>query len=117
MTFYDKVREACPTLAMSSWDVDCPEGWQEMVLGLLKKIDEHALEAKMDIEIAQVKSKFGTLRCYIYNGDEVCRAWIRDAEERSATMCEVCGGEAQRRVWGTWIVTMCDEHNEQGKNK
>lgn len=64
----------------------------------------------VQVQAAQVKEKFGTLRFYIDGGDEVTHGMIRVAENMSAHTCEVCGSPGQTRVSGYWHYTSCDAH-------
>jgi hypothetical protein len=59
--------------------------------------------------VAQIKEKFGTLRFYIDNGDEVANAVVTYAELMSEHICEVCG-EAGRTYAMGWHKTLCKKH-------
>lgn len=88
-------------------------GWYELVLLLdsdLSKIDP-------DYTIQQVKEKFGTLRFYAQPSNErfdFPEFWglIREAEDKSGTICEECGGVSSGPSAGGgkyWIRTLCEE--------
>lgn len=91
-----------------------PYGWIWLVLEL------HAeLEAILpDYTIAQVKEKFAGLRFYIDSFGvgrddprlDMARAMIAEAENRSQTLCQVCGKNGAVRTGSRLLVTLCDEH-------
>jgi len=64
---------------------------------------------------AQVKEKFGGLRFYISNGDDVVYGMISLAENLSSRTCEDCGAPGTPRK-GAWIRTMCDKCDTISKN-
>jgi len=63
------------------------------------------------VEVLQVKEKFGTLRFYYSGGDDYIRGLVSMAESMSGVTCETCGDVGQR-VGGGWITTLCKEHAE-----
>jgi len=87
-------------------------GWY----GLVKELIEGAIAAGWDRQICQVKEKFGGLRFYINSAPDEVRALIREAENKSYEICEVCGEPGEMRHGG-WIVTLCDKHNAERNNK
>ena len=76
-----------------------------------KLLDEvyDRLEKFPDAYVAEVKEKWGTLRIYVYGVDEDTLEFIDEIEERSGTICEVCGEPGKLRDGG-WIVCRCDKH-------
>ena len=87
-------------------------GWY----GLVKELIEKAIAAGWDRQICQVKEKFGGLRFYINSAPDEVRALIKEAENKSYEICEVCGEPGEMRHGG-WIVTLCDKHNAERNNK
>ena len=76
------------------------------------------LELGYDIytfKVTQVKEKFGTLRFYTNGCSEEMYARIREAENQSAEICEICGelGTISRRHG--WTSTMCEKCIEVDK--
>jgi len=73
---------------------------------------KHLTQAEFDetvqVRVAQVKEKFGTLRFYVDNGNREVGAAIQLAESLSARTCESCGSPGRTRSGG-WIKTLCDE--------
>lgn len=66
-------------------------------------------EACSQVVASQVKEKYGTLRFYVYGGDEFIQGLISMAESISAVTCEHCGNSGKIRD-GAWIRTLCDTH-------
>jgi len=94
------------------WGDYLPEiGWDDLLLELDAKL------AAIDpgYVVYQAKQKFGGLRYYTahsedFEGDQTTFSFlIAEAESRSATVCEICGGAATRRS-GSWIMVLCDDH-------
>lgn len=80
------------------------DGWDQLVDPLVE------LCKKYNVQIAQIKEKFGTLRFYVDNApDEVLQA-IEKAENASASICETCGKPGKLRINGGWWSTRCEGH-------
>jgi hypothetical protein len=60
-------------------------------------------------KVVQVKEKFGTLRFYIDNGNDVSNAVTHYAELMSEHICEVCGN-AGKTYYMSWHKTLCRQH-------
>ncbi|MGB8478936.1 MAG: hypothetical protein WCE63_08855, partial [Acidobacteriaceae bacterium] len=76
-------------------------------------VAEYESETGHQFKVVQVKEKFGGLRFYVEDANEVIRQRIELAEMESFDTCEVCGKPGRRRSGG-WIQTQCDEHaNEE----
>ena len=79
-------------------------GWHSLV-------DEaYDLCEKYEVEITQIKEKFGQLRIYTSWREDVTddldeMLWM--IESRSSSMCECCGAAAGQRNRGGWIKTIC----------
>ena len=80
--------------------VECGPGWYTLLDYLLTGLSA-------DVQVMQIKEKFGTLRCYISGGTDDDYKLIEIAERESARTCEVCG--APGRLLGRgWFSTLCD---------
>jgi hypothetical protein len=55
------------------------------------------------VTIAQVKSKFGTLRFYYSGGDEMVSGMVSFAERMSYTICEITGTEGNLCIHRGWL--------------
>lgn len=91
-----------------------PIGWVDLVVQL-----NIMLEAIFpDYSIAQVKEKFGGLRYYIESWGEdtdgskikMAEFLIKQAEQNSYHICQVCGQPGELRKGNRWWGTFCDEH-------
>ena len=93
------------------------KGWMPLVEPIIKKIQELNQQG-IDIQITQIKEKFGELCVYLSAYTEELEQMIRDAEKKSIHICENCGKPAQR-VWGNygWIYTLCQDCLEERKIK
>jgi len=91
------------------------EGWWPIIESLCANIQSHTdWRVKQGQEIAQVevnqiKEKFGGLRFYYSGGDAEISGMVRMAESWAGISCETCGDRGQRRSGG-WIRTLCDKH-------
>ena len=94
-------------------------GWADLVYELGKDIQELCELTNCELPmIQQIKEKMGTLKFY-YNClnspypqivEKSIRALVRQAESKSANICETCGKWGELRVdSGYWFVS-CDEH-------
>lgn len=93
------------------WGVECNKGWNHLVTPLLILCEEEG------VEVIQVKEKFGGLRFYTYNSNELLQEMIDTAEILSYKTCELCGEPGITRKGG-WVKTLCDScweaKNDQG---
>ncbi len=62
------------------------------------------------VEVQQIKEKFGGLRFYVNHGDDVVYGMTNLADHLSFSICEKCGNRGERRSGG-WIKTLCDQHH------
>ena len=68
--------------------------------------------AVVQVEVEQIKEKFGGLRFYYQGGDDQISGMVRMAEAWADNSCEECGKPGKRHSGG-WIRTLCDEHEEE----
>jgi hypothetical protein len=105
-SMYGDFRKTC-----MHFGVSIGNGWFDLIWELSEKLEP--LIGDNDIRAEQVKEKFGGLRFYINNyQSEAIQDLIQEAEQKSYTICEVCGEKGKRRMGG-WIVTLCDKHYEE----
>jgi hypothetical protein len=64
-------------------------------------------EEKLDPTVAQVKEKFGGLRFYCDNTDDVIDAFIMFAEHMSFGICAACGTNQNVTTKGRWRMSLC----------
>ena len=101
------------------WGFECGDGWfdliDELCGNIQRYIDQNPRLNVPQVEVEQVKEKFGTLRFYVRGGDDLTRGMIWFAESMSGRICETCGKPGKRRGHG-WIYTACDEHTREEDN-
>ena len=71
------------------------DGWFSLLWRLCEDIEplvaEYENETGRPFQLVQVKEKFGALRFYVENANDVIRQRIELAELESLNTCEVCG--------------------------
>lgn len=81
--------------------------------GWSKIIDEIFDKLPSDAFITQVKEKFGGLRFYVDGVDSDFYDFIQGMEEKSLTICEMCGQPGKPITDRGWIKTRCENHTEE----
>src|SRR3989304_3963970 len=103
---YKSMQETC-----MCWGFDCDEGWFDLIDELSKNLEEEILKLSAEERIhygaAQVKEKFGGLRFYMDCATDYMIELIDEAEKKSYTICEVCGGLGKLCSAGVWLKTLC----------
>lgn len=66
--------------------------------------------------VDQIKEKFGTLRVYFSDCNDIINEITGFAETMSETTCEECGNIGKARGGG-WIKTLCEEHDNNRQTK
>ena len=83
---------------------ECGSGWNELICNLIKDL----IGIGWNKEIGQIKEKFGTLRFYPGGCTEEQWKLIREAERKSATVCECCGTIENVKLYTDgWYTTKC----------
>ena len=101
-----KIHSAAPLLWREETCIECRDGWFDLLMDL-----STALEALgEDIEVVQVKEKYGTLRFYINGGTAKADELISAAEARSSVTCDICGAEGTLDTSRHWRSTRCEKH-------
>ena len=103
--------------SLMGFGFECNSGWFDLIWDLCIKIEKELKEKGDDkefpFEVMQVKEKYGTLRFYTnWETDEISE-FIREAEDRSAVTCEICGKPGQLMTKGYWLKTVCPEHAKE----
>lgn len=86
------------------------KGWNTLVDKLLQDIDDYLQdkpELAENFKVLQAKEKFGRLRIYVANSDDVIDDMIKDAECKSIIICEMCGNLGMVRDSCGWKRTRC----------
>ena len=85
--------------------LECQDGWKKLIDPLIETC------RLADVEIRQIKEKFGGLRFYVGVGGSVDLHNAIDAAERqSYKVCEYCGEDGSPRWDLSWVKTLCDTH-------
>lgn len=87
--------------------VECGDGWKELIKPLFDWIENYNKEHEDQIEIQQVKEKFGGLRFYVSHEPDELSRMILKAEGDSYGICEVCGSKIDVGHTQGWIKTIC----------
>lgn len=99
----------------------CGKGWNNILDTMFYQLTQLiALGEIVNIQVNQIKEKFGILRVYIQPTFKTVPTdllnhklykIVTDAETQSASTCEICGEHGKPRSGG-WIKTLCDKHWE-----
>lgn len=82
------------------------KGWHS----ILYKLYDDLVKLGWDLQLSQVKEKFGTLRFYIGYGSDEMFSVIDKTEHKTSTTCEECGRPGRINNDNKyWIRTLCDE--------
>ena len=113
-----------PMQTCMSWGIACGDGWYEPIKKMclqLEVLNKESEEGK--IIAAQIKEKFGGLRCYVdvipmdaSNADELyrkAREIILAAENACEETCSVCGCKVKENT-SRWTV-ICKDCKEKQK--
>jgi hypothetical protein len=92
-------------------EIACLPGWLNLIDELCRTLQIH-LDSHPDVpqvKVLQVKEKFGGLRFYFSGGDTACHEAVAAAEERSLSVCEVCG-QSGTLQGERWLSVRCFDH-------
>lgn len=109
----DKTKEIIqkyPKIFKENFWFEHGDGWYEIIDNLCYKIQSYVddFDHVEQVEASQVKEKFGSLRFYIYNGDDFIHKLIDEAEVKSGQTCEDCGAPGSiRKLGGYWLMSKC----------
>ena len=114
-----QVRPGTESMPYAMFGIECGIGWYNIINVLCYQIQQY-LDWKNrnnpdpvpQVVAEQIKEKYGTLRFYVYGGNEKTDGMIRMAEAMSAVTCEQCGNAGFiRGRW--WYYTSCEEHAKE----
>ena len=92
------------------WGFECGDGWFAPVYKMSKLLTQYRKDSGIDIQICQLKEKFGELRVYVDNGDAEVSRIIQEAESACDVTCETCGKPREVCcVEYGWCYALCDE--------
>lgn len=89
-------------------DFYLPVGWSDLMHELLSGLAKAGgLEG---ITVRQIKEKFGGLRFYAEGLNQVQRSLVSQSEEKSFSICVVCGSRGERLMDDYLVTVLCQEH-------
>jgi hypothetical protein len=110
------LREQFPTLfaenARIDIDLEINKGWATPVTEMLALLFKEQANTPA-LHITQIKQKWGYLRVYGDDFSERADAIIEEAEEKTASTCDVCGapGEPDKNLRGMTVGVRCAKHS------
>ena len=102
---------------MTGIGTDCGDGWYPLIREMCEEITAvyEAAGRPVDINVDQVKEKYGAL-CFYYHPYDPQVTEIADRyEDRSTCVCEICGAPGSLCTDLPWMQTLCREHHEREK--
>lgn len=111
-----------PQESSMCWGFECGDGWFTLIHNLSRELTDYLEKhPTVELEVVQVKSKFGTFRYYVEGGDENIDKLIDAASERANQVCELTGKEGRmctsateiRRSYRTPSMVLCEEKAEE----
>lgn len=114
-----KIIKPDPTLQnnLMAFGFMCGEGWHPLIVDTLGKIQKIVDEKGLDIQVTEIKEKYGELRIYLDGYTDEIQAIIAAAECKSIRTCEVCGEEGKQHIVKGWIYTRCNSCYEKLRNE
>lgn len=113
------VMESCLAFGLEIGD-----GWGPLLRELLTNMKKYGTEHGIEIEITQVKEKFGELRVYFDIQGEIpdklgsCFDVLDDmvdfATDKSREICELCG-KPGKILGSSWLMARCEECEKNGR--
>lgn len=99
-----------PAIMAAADSVECGPGWFEVLRDLLQELNEHLTATPaLELQIRQIKEKFGALRVIYSGGDDACAEMVARATARAQSTCDQCGQPGRVRQAGG-VTVRCDEH-------
>ena len=96
---------------LMAFGFECGKGWYPLIIELFDKIQEIVDNNPeyADLEVLQVKEKWGWLTIYWNYYWEEIENLTDEYQEKSLHICERCGGEenVSMRNHHGWYVTLC----------
>lgn len=91
--------------------IECGSGWKDLYEPLIEYIQRYNEDKPIEeqIQITQIKEKFGGLRFYVSHATDELRDMINKAEHESYSTCEICGSKENIGFKMGWIQTICHD--------
>ena len=118
MTYPELENDYAELISSDFFGFDCGEGWITLVSSFIKSLKIFcATNNVTDIELTQLKSKFGTLRihlsaheCLNYELEKELKELLYKYECMSYYVCERCGKDKHDKITkhGGWLYNLCN---------
>ena len=113
-----KQKDLPATQTCMCWGIETGPGWYWIIDNLCDCIQSYIdANKKEQVEVVQVKQKFGGLRFYVTHSDRLIDGMIWLAEHYSYDTCEKCGSMHNITRTKGWIRTLCKECAEKEINQ
>lgn len=115
---FPKGRNVKPTESLMCFGLEVGDGWYDLIDNLCNTIQTYISnnsETVKQINIVQVKEKFGGLRFYTNGGNDLIYGMIWFAEDLSYKICEVCGKKGKLIEQKNRIITLCSKCKKHQK--
>lgn len=106
------IRKKYPKLFSPYVEISIGRGWMHIIDDLCTTLQIWSDVHSQQVEITQVKEKFGGLRVYTLYSNEDIDYLITQAEQRAKHTCEVCGNPGTLDTKRSWIKTLCSTHSQ-----
>ncbi len=118
----DKILAKYPKIFKNNKTLQIGSGWYGLMDKLCDCIQNYVDNNKhtgiKQVEVQQVKEKFGGLRFYNSGGDNRTDGMVWFAERMSYTICEGCGSNQNvYQTKGGWVRTLCTPCINKEKKK
>lgn len=87
----------------------CGPGWYPLIYETLDKIRAIVDRDGLDLEVTEIKEKFGELRIYTSSYTDEIYKIIQKASEKSIQTCEICGKYGALTEVNGWWMTRCEK--------
>ena len=124
--FVKRLEETYPKMFAGRYGgVAVGTGWWPIIESLCANIQSHTdwwnknretRPVVEQVEVNQIKEKFGGLRFYYSGGDDTVAGMVRMAESWASVTCEDCGVPGVSRSGG-WIKTLCERHEAERQER
>jgi hypothetical protein len=99
-----------PSQTAMCWGLECGDGWLPLIDALCNDIQKYIdITDVPQIEVTQVKQKFGGLRFYYRPYEKEIDKMIWAACEHSTNTCEECGSTDNVTMTKGWISPKCED--------
>lgn len=111
-----KQKDLSPRKTLICFGFECGDGWYWLIDNLCSCIQNYIdANDRPQIEVTQIKEKYGTLSFYYIGGNDMVDGMVWLAEEMSGTICETCGTTKNVTQTKGWIKTICKKCLEENK--